>query len=399
MFNSFREKNALMGSDAWYCAFNHPDAGLRGALAVTYPMATSGQITDRPGFELLLDHCLTSACGEDVQVDEDTQVLVSYKMEFEPADLKIYTNVLFDQLNVASMCLLNEPVLAAAGYGENSCIIVDVGARSTRAVPVFENYAMKHCARTTPVGGEHATELLEQLIDAQGLENYSSALPRRRQQFARHVKEKHGFVASSFDDAVNRYGQFTFDYSKVMATAGDKQLRCKSSSSTPHTTDIQVSESFVLTDGSSMNIRVDRELFYCTEVLFAPFLHEPVQDEPSIADTILACVDAVDASVREEVCRNIILGGKSSLLHGLGPRLETELRRGLKDRGVAEFSIVVGEDATIPPSLVWGGAEVYVGDMDTNPATEEDVKVVPTGNIITSHAYSKGGVNALSEVS
>ena len=400
MFDRFRVKNALVGADAWHCAFTHPDAGLRGALKVSYPMSISGKVEDRAAFAMLLDHCIASACGEQVQVDEDTQVLVAYKLEYGPPEFKIYSDILFDDLNVASVCLLNESVLAAAGYGENSCVVVDIGARCTRAVPVFENYAMIHCARSTQLGGEHVTELLEQLIDAQGIETYSSSLPRRRQQFARRVKEQHAFVALSFDDAVNRYGQFSFESTKVMTNVVDTSRRCRSASITPHASDIRVSESFVLTDGSDMTISVDRELFYSSEVLFAPFLLEAAQDELNIVDIILSCVEAVDDSVRDDVCRNIVLCGKTSLLQGLSPRLQHDLSRGMRNLGVREYSVVVGEDANIPPSLVWGGADVYISDIDAGRAIgDDDVKAIPIGNIVTSHFYSKTGAKAFADLS
>mmetsp|Transcript_2867 Transcript_2867/g.4362 ORF Transcript_2867/g.4362 Transcript_2867/m.4362 type:complete len:894 (+) Transcript_2867:47-2728(+) len=397
MYDSFREKNALAGKDAWYCAFSHPDAGLRGALQLSYPMPYSGHVADTKGFALLIEHCMENSCDDEFQVDGDTQVLVSYKLDYKPENFKIFTDVLFDQCNIPVACFMNEPVLAAAGSQKDSCLVVDIGSRSTTAVPVFENYAMLHCLKSSKVGGEHLTEFMESLIDAQGLEQYSSQLPRRRQHLAREVKQKHAFVAPSFEHWVEIYGRFSFEYTEVMEAAGDSELRYIRSCTTDATADIQVKESFELPDGTQMTMSVDRELFYCPEVLFAPFLHEGCQDESSLIDVILSCVEAVDDSVRREICKNVVVVGKTSLLKGMRERIQKDLAEGMGERGVDSFTVEVAEENALMPTVSWSGAQVYVSNIEGNDCNKR-TKIIPPGNLISSSDLSRDGMKVFANM-
>jgi hypothetical protein len=133
-----------------------------------------------------------------------------------------------------------------------------------------------------------------------------------------------------------------------------------------------------LPSGDVLSLVVDKERFHCCEVLFKPSLFEgcgsshdthgdiehegdgsgsnnnnpttvvaPVAEglvHGGIIETILEAVDAVDLSVRDEVCAAIVLTGRTALVPGLVTRLTTDLHNGLSGLGVHTYTVVVAED-------------------------------------------------------
>jgi actin-related protein len=381
-------------------------------LSLSHPMTYSGIVDDRPGFLLFLEYCLSSLEEQHIRLTNTTQVIVSYKSNYEINDYRLFSDLFFDKHNLPVVCYLHESLLTSIGSHQNSCLVIDIGSNLTSIVPIFESFIMKHCIRSTRVGGEHLTEFLELLIDAQGIDVYSSQLIRRRQEFSRHIKEKYAFVAPSFEEFIDRYGRFTFDYLQVMhptvAAApssprdgeGGGGLRCIQSSRSEHTAEIQISESFQCNDGTAIKISIDRELFYCSEVLFAPFLHETCQNEQSLLEVILSTVDSIDESVRAEICQTIVLDGETSRLKGFKERLEMDLRDEMKKRGVDNFTIIplapIEENQLHQQRGRWQGADRFISDLNS---TKLESVSIPSTNIITSGGYDIEGLGIFSDLS
>lgn len=422
MYSFFRENNVLLGNDAWYCCYQHPDGGLRGSLSLSYPMTFSGIVDDRPGFLLFLEYCCSSLQEQNIELTEDTQILLSYKSQYELNDYRLFSDLFFDKHNLTLMCYLHESRLTSVGTQKllpqtstASCLVVDIGSKVTSVIPIYETYVMKHCIQSTRVGGEHLTEFLELLIDAQGIDIYSSQLTRRRQEFSRYLKEKHAFVAPSFDEYIELYGRFTFDYLQVMNTsssttpdAGAGQgWRCIQSSRSERTSEIQIHELFQCNDGTSIDISIDRELFYCAEVLFAPFLHETCQNERSLLEVILSSMDSIDESVCADICQVIILDGETSQLKGLKERLEIELKDELKKRGVMTYQLVSGasygnscgsssESRGDEQRVRWQGADQFIQSLES---AQNNSLTIPSSNIITSQGYEIQGLGLFGDLS
>jgi hypothetical protein len=447
MYSFFRENNVLLGNDAWYCCFQHPDGALRGSLSLSYPMTYSGIVDDRPGFLLFLEYCCSSLQEQQIELTDDTQILVSYKSHYELNDFRLLSDLFFDKHNLTLMCYLHESLLTAVGTQQllqrsqqrqlasapstSSCLVIDIGSKLTSVIPIFESFVMKHCIQSTRVGGEHLTEFLELLIDAQGIDIYSSQLIRRRQEFSRYLKEKYAFVAPSFEEYIELYGRFTFDYLQVMNTSSsppssstspptagagaggsgaDQGLRCIQSSRSERTSEIQIHEVFQCNDGTAIDISIDRELFYCAEVLFAPFLHETCQNERGLVEVILSSVDSIDESVRADICQVIILDGETSQLKGLTQRLEMELVDEMKKRGVAQYQLIStaghGNSNSSPHAIVrgdepqrvrWQGADRFIQSLESTQPNNS--LTIPASNIITSHGYEIEGLGLFGDLS
>jgi len=277
-------------------------------------------------------------------------------------------------------------------------LVVHIGAFATTITPMYENMAMRNCGVVTQIGGEHCTEMMECLLDAQNIAAYKNMFSRRRRIVARDIKEKHAFVVPSFSKAIKEYGHFAFDVVNVMPHIGETKAggffnRGSSVSSkdqkTKKAADIHKKEFSVLPDGTPLNIGVDRELFYAPEVLFSPELLESCNTEKSVVDAILQCVENIDTIVREEICQRVLLTGKTTLFSGLRERLEHDLAVGMKAKGVARFSVEAIESPGRLSSATWHGAEICVGNIDAK--TRAGAICPQERNIVTQNEYVTKG--------
>jgi hypothetical protein len=86
MYQSFRDTGMFVGNDAKYSCYEHPDAGLRGALEVK-PIIRNGRIINKVGMLLLLQHIFFRALA--IEDTSRIQLLFSYKLCLAEDDLKI----------------------------------------------------------------------------------------------------------------------------------------------------------------------------------------------------------------------------------------------------------------------------------------------------------------------
>lgn len=426
MYRSFRESGYFVGDDARYCAFEHPDAALRGNLIIKDALSGDGAIRDAAAFTALFKYCVSKAlllCGGDRAISS-FQTVFPYKSTFGETENMILGASFFESefANVTSVdehCLsavcekayvIPEPFLTTLSAHIASAIVVDIGSRSTRVVPVYEGVAINLSMRRALIGGEHCTEALEQLLDAKGLSAYSSNLPRRRKQIARELKEKYAFVVKSFDDAVELYGSVSIEAVRVMhdsAVELPEVLSKLLSKGTPDTKaakdreDIAIKEQVKQQDGTFEEITLDRELFYCTEVLFGSgFAGEAPQSdcEESIITAILAAAESIeDYDMRVEICENIVFTGGSSVLPGLLERIKGSavLREGMHQSGVTEFTVrLAGNDGTKESagttvnSSVFDGAQLRLAALSAKTETME-------GGCVTISDYESMGSSCL----
>jgi len=255
------------------------------------------------------------------------------------------------------------------------------------------------------------------MLDAKQLSGLSGQLTRRRLNVAREVKEASGMVVDAFEQAKQQYGAFHFNYVKVMEGGGNSPghnigsggsgigsdvsgIVGNRSTTTKETKEIRKVVEIPQPDGSTLSIEVDRERFYCTEVLFDTSLLPSKQDEQSIVQTIIASVDAIDDSVRQEVCQKVILCGKTCLLPGFTQRLRRDIEEGLSFLDVTTFEVVLAEDvvdadvrsaaASVSKSAVWKGAELRMKHVHDVP--------FETQNFVTAGDYADMGQSVLSNL-
>jgi hypothetical protein len=425
MFKLFRETGFFVGDDAQFCAFDHPDPALRGGLEISHPLGGDGTILDAAAFGALFKYCVSKLLGRmNDSVDTSRfQTVFPFKSTFGETDKMVIGTLLFEgdflimdpttaDASSSSSCdrvyVIPEPFLTALSMGRPSAVVVDIGARSTAAIPVYEGVAINKSLRLADIGGEHCTDALEKLMDAKGLSAFSSCLPRRRKQIAREFKEKYAFVPKSFQDAVALYGAVSVQAVRVMHESSSELPealgRILSNGDAPSATPadcsaIAVSESIKQPDGSSEEVVLDRELFYCTEVLFGGGKGRASGGDDgghSIIAAILAAVGSLeDADMRAEICEHIVVTGGSAALPGLLERLQSssELREGLAAVGVKLFNMHLAGSAYAAagdksPSSVFRGAQLRLAALQSG---EERMD----GGCVSAADYDNTGVACL----
>ena len=387
MYEFFRETGLFIGNDAQYCLFEHPDPMLRSSLQLL-PVIRKDQLVHKEGLEHLLVHALSRGLGADSRGESGgqgeegrgrridfrrIQLLFGFKVCFDSKDLSAFAHILFEVICLSKVCFVNEmnliaaylrryslhsstpspsksPLLAAPSLllpaSCSSMLIVDIGSSRTHVYPIFEGFAIRQYAKLSEVGGEACSELLRQLLGVQMVSKFSSMPVRRQLSIARRLKEKFAFVAeTSFDDAKDKYGSLFFERKNVMhhgnGAEDSSDLGFVRSSVTDETAIIQCIERITAPDGDMFELRLDRERFYCAEVLFHPDLLEESTGQLGLVDLIEATVQGLDQAVRKDICSCIMLSGRSAKIPGLADRLREELRAGgkLQEYGVSAFSV------------------------------------------------------------
>jgi actin len=67
-------------------------------------------------------------------------------------------HLLFDELGVKSLALMNSAVLSLFSTGRTTGIVVEVGQGVSYAVPIFEGYALPHAVQSLNIAGQDITK-------------------------------------------------------------------------------------------------------------------------------------------------------------------------------------------------------------------------------------------------
>ena len=263
----------------------------------------------------------------------------------------------------------------------------------------------------SPLGGEHITELLCQLLEAQNsddLFSFNSQTARRRMQIAQQLKKDYAFVALDFNDSCAQYGREELDPAREMLSKrfhNNSKNVPRNFSYEQRSEEIQCLEEIALSDGNVVSVCLDCERFYCTEVLFSPSVLSSCCGAPGIVDTILDVVQAIPPLNRSRICNAILLTGRSALLEGLSERLQSELFPRLSSLGVLDSKIIIGENpVNVTSSSLWKGVEgllklKYSKDLSSshnnNNNSYHQYKKLLNQNVITLNEYLEHGSSIL----
>jgi hypothetical protein len=421
MFNKFRETGYFVGNDAYKCAYEHPDPTLRGNLEVRSVIGPDGRISDKQGYSLLYQHAVELALEKDsddggistsLENGSAIQIVNPFKISYQPADFKVVGDAIFENEFMSHYCssalLAPEPSLAALSVLLEPCptaLVVDIGAWSTSVVPVFEGIVITRSARFVRIGGEHCTVAMERMLDSKALSFYSAILSRRRRQIAREIKEKHGFLAESFNDCIRKYGSFGFDVVRVMQDSGETSslpsAPAQSAEQAAACNDIRVRTEMAQPDGTRAQVVLDRELFYCYEPLFSSLEGKSQSRAPmecvSVADAIVSALASIeDVGMRVDIGSKIILCGGSANIPGIETRIAAlpELQRGLEALAISEFTVLNAASDGLMEGRAWGqvmaGAQVRLCNAEDGSEAAD--------NCVTADDYAAKREDCFSEL-
>ena len=191
----------------------------------------------------------------------------------------------FETFNVPSYYVAVQAVLALYASGRTTGIVVDVGDSVSHTVPILDGYALPHAITRVDLAGRDITAKLKDLLAESGHSFTTTA----ESKVVRDIKEKLGFVALDYQDAIKD------------ASVGSK--------------------TYELPDGQVITMK--SELFKAPEILFQPTLagKESNGIHQSTYDSIMKC----DVDQRKDLYANIVLAGGSTKFEGFAARLEKEM--------------------------------------------------------------------------
>jgi actin-related protein len=221
--------------------------------------------------------------------------------------------VMFETFGTPALFMEKSAVLSLYARGCLNGLAIDVGSSSSRAVPVFECFAVKHGMLDSGVGMHDVGASMAKLL----YDRRTSATPPVKQHVAEDVVKNVAYVASDFSRELSRAGDQSVPFEKL----------CE------------------LPDGQQ--IMLDTERFKCTEILFQPDFRD---SRYGLAELAYASIQKCQPELRSIMYENIVLEGGGARLPGIADRFEKELR------SLAPASATINIH---PPQL--GGLAAWIG--------------------------------------
>lgn len=195
------------------------------------------------------------------------------------------TEIMFERFGVAAFYVSMQACLALYTSGKITGTVLDSGYGGTRAVPIYEGYALPHAIKTVDFSGRDVTDYLMKLLNTSG-QNFTTAGDR---EMVRDIKEKSCYV------------------------------RRERQSSTDH----QQKTTYKLPDGQELQLSEDQYL--CPESLFTPSLCGT--EFPGMHHLINQSITLCDVDIQTKgLYGNIVLAGGSTCFRGLPERLKSEVQ-------------------------------------------------------------------------
>jgi len=185
-----------------------------------------------------------------------------------------------------------QPVLSLFSTGRTRGCVVEVGEGASFTVPVFEGLALQHAILRQEVAGQDITRCLLRTLMDRKLPFQKNNMPE-----VRTIKEKVCYVASDFKSEGLRYDQNAEGMSR----------------------------SYELPDATVITVGPDR--YKCPEILFQPaLLGADGAGMQGLHERCAASIGKIDTEeLRTAMYENVVLSGGSSMLPGIGDRMQNEV--------------------------------------------------------------------------
>eukprot|EP00002_Diphylleia_rotans_P034389 TRINITY_DN7378_c0_g1_i1.p1 TRINITY_DN7378_c0_g1~~TRINITY_DN7378_c0_g1_i1.p1 ORF type:complete len:1864 (-),score=413.33 TRINITY_DN7378_c0_g1_i1:109-5700(-) len=258
----------------------------RGILTLKYPIEY-GMITNWDDFEKLIHHTLYN----ELRVAPEEHPLLISESPFSPkAQREKVLQIAFETFNFPAVYIASQPQLSMYASGRSTGVVVDVGDQVTTVTCLAEGYAVSSSTRRLTIGGRVITDFLMKVMTETG---YSFTTTAER-EIVRDIKEKLCFVSQ--------------DYEADMKLA---------ESSSAHERNYELPDGQVITIG--------RGRFRAPEILFKPSFIG--MESSGLQDIIYSSIMSTEPQLRNDLFKNIILSGGSSMFEGLAERIQKELSK------------------------------------------------------------------------
>ena len=196
-------------------------------------------------------------------------------------------DLLFEKFSLGSVYLSIAPLLSLYGVGKSTGSVLDIGEGISCGVSIYDGYPLPNTLFRQNIGGRDVNEHLLNILLEQGY-----CFPTMAEKEAcRLFKERFGYVAGDYEGELGGGGE------KV---GGETQE---------------------LPDGQK--IALGNERFRAPEVLFQPGLMG--RDLNGVHQSLFNSISRADIHTRQELFKNIVVTGGSTLFPGFLSRLNAEL--------------------------------------------------------------------------
>jgi len=186
-----------------------------------------------------------------------------------------WAEMLFETFHAPSICLGNSASLSLFASGRTTGLVAECGAGTTSAVPIFEGLVLAHATTTVEFGGQDISSALQNSLMERGVVLDWNEV--------RAMKEKYASVKAPTQGHGNE-------------------------------------ETYELPDGRE--VATDSSVLWdCSEKLVINSRLVP----NGLASQLHEAVKLCDEDIRYTMARNIILAGGTSMIKGLGDRLQHEI--------------------------------------------------------------------------
>ncbi|XP_062903726.1 actin-3-like [Mobula hypostoma] len=257
-----------------------------------------GVVVDWDGAEIVLDYVLEKKLQAR---PEDHAVMVADPPLSPITNREKMAELLFETFGFPAVHISRQSVLSIYAYGCTSGLVVESGHGYSSVVPIHEGYIIPHIATTVDYAGNDLTKYLMDLLNQNG-----HTLSTNDYQIVEHIKQKYCYTAADFET----------------------ELRVESKESSMH---------YELPDGKV--ITIGKEKIKCPEALFNPALMG--SSEPGLHTIALNLINKCDSSILEEMSRNILLCGGSSMFPGFPVRFQKEMRDLVQDMNLQVRAIPI----------------------------------------------------------
>lgn len=255
---------------------------------------------------------------------EEHPLVITQRSGLPKASRAFYADLAFNTLNVPSLCIVDESLMALASTGLSTGVVVNIGDSVTTVASIVNGAVVTAKVQVQNFGGRDVTNRLQGLL-AQRQITFTT-----RDEFKAlvSIKETSAFVAQDIRDAESGSGD---DFQRNIDLPGGR------------------------------TIQVDKERFRCAEVLFDPSLAGVAGD--GLPMLLLEATKYVEP--RATLWSNIVLAGGGAKLKGLAARLQRECAS-MDSRTPAAVRCApqdpVGDALAATETAAWLGAAAFTKD-------------------------------------
>jgi actin-related protein len=203
---------------------------------------------------------------------------------------------MFETFSPPAFYACNRPTLALHASGRTSGLVFESGYGVSTITPIYESHAITSLTQRFDFAGKELSEYMGSMLASSGLiDSTNSQADELNVELFNHVKERHAYVASDYQQEIIR-----------CATRDPPQQRVQ---------------------WNNIELAITDERFRCGEVLFQPSLSN--RDDWPLKKGLHKSIDEVihsgDCELKETLYANIVLSGGTTMLPGFAERMQSEL--------------------------------------------------------------------------